>query len=224
LKSEANMALIELTSKPRAATVRDARRADRFLGVVQRTLDEVDSRILAVIIECLHRARMDGRTVFVMGNGGSASTASHFAADLAKYTICQGRPRFRVICLNDNVASLSAWTNDNGWGSIFAEQMLAWQCPDDVLVGFSVHGGPGRSAPVPWSQNLVRAMVQAKEVGMRVIGFSGFDGGAMLELADHCLVVPALVEELGTPVVESAHVVLHHLIVHLLRQRANGVD
>ncbi len=194
------------------------------MAVVQRTIARLDTRTLASIIDCLHAARRAGRNVFVMGNGGSASTASHFAADLAKYTIVDGTPRFKVICLNDNVSSLSAWTNDNGWGSVFAEQMLAWQGRDDVLVGFSVHGGPALASSAQWSQNMVRAMAQAKSAGMRVIGFSGYDGGAMREMADLCMVVPALVDELGTPVIESLHVVLHHLTVHLLRERAKSRD
>lgn len=198
--------------------------SDAFVSVVQRTLGRVDTSALASVIESLHAARLDGRNVFVMGNGGSASTASHFAADLAKYTIVDGVPRFKVICLNDNVSSLSAWTNDNGWGSVFAEQMLAWQGRGDVLIGFSVHGGPSRSSSTQWSQNMVRAMAQARDAGMHVIGFSGYDGGGMLEMADQCLVVPALVDELGTPVIESVHVVLHHLIVHLLRERARNSD
>lgn len=208
---------------PRGA-VAGAVDSEGFIAVVQRTLDRLDTHTLTSIIDCLHAARLEGRNVLVMGNGGSASTASHFAADLAKYTIADGLPRFRVICLNDNVSSLSAWTNDNGWGSVFAEQMLAWRSRDDVLVGFSVHGGPSLSSSMQWSQNMVRAMAQAKDAGMRVIGFSGYDGGAMLEMADLCLVVPALVDELGTPVIESVHVVVHHLIVHLLRERARKHD
>jgi D-sedoheptulose 7-phosphate isomerase len=214
--------LVGLKDTEHVASLTDVLLAEEFLAVVKRTLLQLDTRRVAAILHCLHQARMRGSTVFVMGNGGSASTASHFAADLAKYTIVEGVPRFRVMCLNDNVPSLSAWTNDKGWGSIFAEQMLAWQVRGDVLVGFSVHGGRGFSGGAPWSENLVRAMAQAKSAGLQVIGFSGYDGGAMVEMADHSLVVPALVDELGTPVVESVHVVLHHLLVHRLRERARA--
>jgi D-sedoheptulose 7-phosphate isomerase len=159
------------------------------------------------------------RTVFVMGNGGSASTATHFAADLAKYTIAEGKPRFRVLGLTDNVPLVSAWTNDGGFNSIFAEQMAAWLEPDDALVGFSVHGGSGAGNAGPWSENMVHAMQAAKDAGASVIGFSGFDGGAMAEMADYCLTVPVLADELGTPIVESMHVLLHHLVVHNLREK-----
>jgi phosphoheptose isomerase len=211
--------LIEANGTPKS-TLTYAADIEDFLSIVQTTLGRLDTRTLTLIIDTLHDARLDGRNVFVMGNGGSASTASHFAADLAKYTIVDGSPRFKVICLNDNVSSLSAWTNDTGWGSVFAEQMLPFQTWDDVLIGFSVHGGPTLSSATQWSQNMVRAMAQAKDAGMRVIGFSGYDGGAMKEMADLCLVVPVLVDELGTPVIESVHVVLHHLIVQRLRERA----
>lgn len=192
---------------------------DGFLKVTQRTLDRLDQGVLADIIDCLMDVWRRRATVYVMGNGGSASTATHFAADLAKYTIAEGKPRFKVLALTDNVPLVSAWTNDGGFQSIFEEQMAPWLAPGDVLVGFSVHGGSGSGDAGPWSQNMVRAMKAAKEGGAQVIGFSGYDGGAMAQMADHCLTVPVLADELGTPVVESVHVLLHHLVVHTLRDR-----
>jgi D-sedoheptulose 7-phosphate isomerase len=189
-----------------------------FLEQTHRTLVQLDQRMLGEIVDTLMNVWRRGRTVYVMGNGGSASTASHFAADLAKYTIIDGKTRFRVIGLTDNAPLISAWTNDGGFSSIFAEQMAAWLEPGDALVGFSVHGGSGAGGAGPWSQNMVRAMQLAKEAGAHVIGFSGFDGGAMAQMADHCLTVPVIVDEIGTPVVESVHVLLHHLVVHTLRE------
>ena len=189
-----------------------------LLHQAQRTIAQVDQRVVGEIVDCLMDVWRQRRTVFVMGNGGSAGTASHFAADLAKYTIVGDRPRFRVLALTDNASLISAWTNDQGFNSIFAEQMAAWLEPGDALVGFSVHGGSGAGGAGPWSQNMVRAMQLAKEAGAKVIGFSGFDGGAMAQMADHCVTVPVLVDELGTPIVESVHVLLHHLVVHTLRE------
>ncbi len=194
----------------------------RFLEVTRATVAELDAQVLESIVDSLFEAWRSQRKVFVMGNGGSASTATHFACDLAKYTIAPDKPRFRVIALTDNAPLVSAWTNDTGFGSIFAEQMLPWQEPGDILVGFSVHGGSGEGDAGPWSQNMVRAIEQARGAGMRVIGFSGYDGGAMARLADHCLVVPVLEDQLGTPVVESVHVVAHHLVVHMLRERLHA--
>jgi len=194
-----------------------AAEAAEFLVQFQHTISRLDQRALVGMIECLMDVWRRHRTVYVMGNGGSASTASHFAADLAKYTIVDGKPRFKVLGLTDNAPLVSSWTNDGGFNSIFAEQMAAWLEPGDALVGFSVHGGSGSGDAGPWSQNLVRAMQAAKDAGASVIAFSGFDGGAMAQMADHCLTVPVLIDELGTPIVESVHVLLHHLVVHSLR-------
>jgi D-sedoheptulose 7-phosphate isomerase len=190
-----------------------------FLQHYQQSLAVLDLRPLDGILECLMDAWRRQRTVFVMGNGGSASTASHFAADLAKYTIQGDKPRFRVLGLTDNVPLVSAWTNDGGFNSVFVEQMSAWLEAGDVLVGFSVHGGSGSGGAGPWSQNMVQAMQAAKDAGAVVIGFSGFDGGAMAQMGDHVVIVPVPVDELGTPIVESIHVFLHHLVVHTLRER-----
>lgn len=170
-------------------------------------------------IDLLYGAWQRGATVFVMGNGGSASTASHFAADLAKFTIVAGKPRFKVMSLNDNIPLVSAWTNDSGFGSIFAEQMEPWIHQGDVVVGFSVHGGSGSSDAGPWSQNLVQAMALAKERKAYTLGLSGFNGGAMAEMADVSFVVPIDTEPFGTPLVESYHVAIHHAICLALKMR-----
>ena len=206
----------------RARTSNGSRISDgiaQFLEQAQRTVAELDQSIIGEMLDCLTQVWRSRRTVFVMGNGGSASTATHFAADLAKYTIADGKPRFKVICLTDNAPLVSAWTNDSGFHSIFVEQMAPFLEEGDVLVGFSVHGGSGSGDAGPWSQNMVRAMQAAKEAGAKVIGFSGFDGGAMAQMADYCVTVPVLADELGTPIVESVHVLLHHLVVHSLRER-----
>ncbi|MFQ6019655.1 MAG: SIS domain-containing protein, partial [Dehalococcoidia bacterium] len=105
-------------------------------------------------IDSLYDCWCKGRTVYIVGNGGSASTATHFACDLAKATIVPGRRRFRAISLVDNIPLVSAWTNDSGFASIFAGQLEPWLEPDDVLVALSVHGGSGEGEAGPWSQNL----------------------------------------------------------------------
>ena len=162
------------------------------------------------------KTREKDGTVFVMGCGGSASTATHFVCDLAKCTISPGKKRFKATALVDNIPLNSAWTNDSGWGTVFVEQLEPWLTKKDVLVGFSVHGGSGDGDAGPWSQNLVKAMKLAKERGAKIIGFSGFDGGAMKKMADACIVVPIFSEPLGTPIVEGFHVVLHHLICGII--------
>ncbi len=156
--------------------------------------------------------------VFVMGCGGSASTASHFAGDLAKTTIVEGKKRFKSVSLVDTTPLVSAWTNDYGWGSVFAEQLEPWLTDKDVLVGFSVHGG-SQEEEKSWSQNLTAAMKLAKKRGSQVIGICGFDGGAMAKLADVNILVPIKTEPYGTPTVESVSVLVHHALIFDLIER-----
>lgn len=183
-----------------------------------QVLDLLPKQKIEAVITLLMRTWEQGGIIYTMGNGGSASTASHFAADLAKYTVVEGKKRFKVIGLTDNVPLVSAWTNDGGFGTIFSEQMRPWLGPNDTLVGFSVHGGSGLGDAGPWSQNLTKAIKLAKEKGAKVVSFSGFDGGAMKELSDICIVIPLDSEPMATPVIESFHVFLHHLIVAALRE------
>lgn len=190
-----------------------------YFDAVGRVNSSFPREAVLKAVDILYDAWRRGSTVFTMGNGGSASTATHFASDLAKFTIVGNKPRFKVYSLNDNTPLVSAWTNDSGFGSIFAEQMQPWLAEGDVLVGFSVHGGSGTGEAGPWSQNMVRAMALAKERRAKVIGLSGFDGGAMKQMADVCLVVPLDTEPLATPLIESYHVVLHHLICLALKER-----
>lgn len=161
------------------------------------------------IIEILKDVRYNKGTVYVMGCGGSASTATHFTADLAKTV-----GGFKAISLVDNIPLVSAWTNDKGWENVFYGQLKSTLTDNDVLVGFSVHGGNSK-----WSNNLTKAIKLAKKVGAKIIGFAGFDGGAMKKMGDACLVVPIGEEPLGTPIVEAMHVVLHHSIILDLKEQ-----
>ena len=172
-------------------------------------------RAVDVLYVCWRR----GGVVFAAGNGGSASTATHLACDLAKATIVPGRQRLKTVSLADNIPLNSAWTNDSGFASVFAEQLEPWLTEKDVLVALSVHGGSEEGDAGPWSQNLPRAVALARQRGARVIGLSGFGGGALARSADLCIVVPIDTEPLGTPLVESWHVAVHHLLCVALRER-----
>jgi D-sedoheptulose 7-phosphate isomerase len=195
-----------------------------FFEIVKSSIFFSENKELDAAIEALSDIWKKTGTVFTMGCGGSASTATHFAADLAKTTIVKGQKRFKSISLVDNIPLVSAWTNDSGWGTVFTEQLEPWIGPNDCLIGFSVHGGKGDGEAGPWSQNLVSAMKFAKTRGATVIGFSGFDGGAFKQLADISLVVPISSDIYGTPAIEAFHVVLHHAIIFKLKQMIKNMN
>jgi D-sedoheptulose 7-phosphate isomerase len=188
---------------------------DTYLGQMAQVQADLPRADIDAAIELLFEAWRRGATVYVAGNGGSASTASHFACDLAKWTICEGKPRFRVLALTDNMPLFSALMNDEGTASVYAEQLEPFVAEDDVLILISVHGGSGAGNAGAWSQNLLRALQVAADRGARTLGLSGFDGGALKELADVCVVVPVD----STPQVESFHLALQHLICDCLRTK-----
>jgi len=191
---------------------------ERYLEEMVTIARESNRDALVRFIDVIFAAWRTGNTVFCCGNGGSAGTASHLAADLAKYTWCEGKPRLRALSLCDNVPLLSALTNDEGFDQVYSWQLESLMRPGDVLVAISVHGGKGADKAGAWSQNLLRALHYAKEHDGKVLGLSGFDGGALRELADVCVVVPAR----STPHVEAFHVCYHHMIAERLRELIAG--
>lgn len=191
---------------------------DDFVNRYLREFDSITKHIsredINNAIEILFEAWKKGRQVFLAGNGGSASTATHFASDLAKFTSIEGKRRFRPISLNDNTPLVSALTNDLGWENVYIEQLMNLMQKGDVLIAISVHGGSGADAAGLWSQNLLKAAKFLQRNGGKVVGLAGFDGGELKRMADACIVVPAD----STPQVEGFHAVLTHLICAKLRK------
>lgn len=176
------------------------------------------SEKLEKAIDLLFQAWKDGAWIYIMGNGGSASTATHLAADLVK-TICDnpGDKGLKAISLVDNIPLASALVNDWGWENLYTNQLANFYVKGGVGVGLSVHGGSGKDVAGQWSQNLLKGLQYIKDRGGKTIGLSGFDGGPMKDLVDVGIVVPAQ----STPIVEGLHVVLHHLIVFGLKEKIN---
>jgi D-sedoheptulose 7-phosphate isomerase len=193
----------------------DCEYIDSFFSDFEKSISAVDRSRIEAVIQLLFEAWQNGKQIFLIGNGGSAGTASHFSADLNKCTACNGKRRMKAISLVDNVPLVSAITNDDGWENVYTEQLQNFFTPGDVLIAFSVHGGSGSDKSGPWSQNLLKAMRYVSEHGGKTIGIAGFDGGYMKELADECLIVPAH----STPQVEAFHVLLHHLIAFRLAEK-----
>lgn len=188
---------------------------DGYFVEMRRVIQDIPAEDIDRAIELLFKAWQRESQVLTCGNGGSASTATHFACDLFKTTVVEDKRRFRTYCLNDNIPLMSAVTNDDGFDNIFYEQLKGRFQAGDILICISVHGGAGRDKASLWSQNLLKAMKYAKEMGGETIGLCGFDGGPMKEMADVCIVVPAN----STPQVESFHVALEHLICSRLREK-----
>ncbi len=188
-------------------------RTDEYLGEVAKIADGLDRSAIDRAIGILYSAWKEDKQVFVIGNGGSASTSTHFACDLNKWVSDKADRKFRAFALVDNIPFVSALTNDNGWGDVYVEQLRNFFRKGDVLVAISVHGGSGSDKAGPWSQNLLRAVKYVKDNGGKVVGLSGFDGGVLKTAADACVVVPAE----STPHVEGMHLVLTHLMSEQLR-------
>jgi D-sedoheptulose 7-phosphate isomerase len=188
---------------------------DEFLTEFADVAKRISRDEISEAIDLLFETWKRGSKVFIIGNGGSASTATHFACDLAKTTTIEGKKRFKAIALTDNVPLLTALTNDEGFANIFVEQLKNLLEKDDVLITISVHGGAGQDKAGLWSQNLLAAIQYAKENSAKTIGIAGFDGGAFRTMSDVCLIVPAN----STPYVESWHAALEHLICSCLKER-----
>jgi D-sedoheptulose 7-phosphate isomerase len=182
---------------------------------MRKITEEISHEAIDTVIEALFGVYQQGGTIWICGNGGSASTATHFACDLTKATIRPNKPRVKAMALADNIPLVSALTNDDGWDAVYLEQLRSFFRPGDAVIGISVHGGSGRDKAGAWSQNLLRALDYARQHDGVTIGLAGFDGGAMKDLCDHCIVVPYDT----TPHVESYHVALHHLIAFCLAEK-----
>ncbi len=188
-------------------------RTDEYLKEVSGIAAKLDRGSIDKAVGILYEAWKDDRQIFVAGNGGSASTATHLACDLDKWVSDGAARKFRAFALVDNIPLVSALTNDSGWSDVYYEQLRNFFRRGDVFVAISVHGGSGSDRAGPWSQNLLKAVRYAKDNGGKVVGLAGFDGGALKEAADACVVVPAD----STPHVEGMHLVLTHLMCEQLK-------
>jgi D-sedoheptulose 7-phosphate isomerase len=177
----------------------------RYVKEIKHTLDNLPWEAIQRTIDVLQEARLSDRQVFIMGNGGSAATASHFACDLGKGTLMPGRPRFRVIALTDNMPLFSALANDFGYERVFMEQLASLVQPEDVVIGISGSGN---------SPNVLNAIFFAQQVGATTMGMTGFDGGRLKGIVDVCIHVPNHRMEQ----VEDLHLMLEHRISTQLRQ------
>jgi D-sedoheptulose 7-phosphate isomerase len=181
----------------------DRETASAYIDEVNRATAALDLDEIESIVEVLSRARRDRRRVFIVGNGGSSSTASHFACDLSKGALREDQPAIRAASLTDNVPMMTAWANDVSYGEAFAEQLSGFAERHDVLIGISTSGD---------SENVLKAIRRASELGLVTVGMTGKRGANLAVAVDHCLIV----ESEATAVVEDVHMILSHLLAHVL--------
>lgn len=181
--------------------------ARNYLANLKTILDRLPLEPIEKIAEALERAHAERRQIFIIGNGGSAATASHMMNDLNKGTLGHKGDapwgRFRVIALTDNVSLMTAWANDTDYNHIFSEPLKNLANAGDLLIAISASGN---------SPNILAACDAAKQLGLQIIGLTGFGGGKLAQMADIALVVPS--NEYGP--VEDVHMILDHILTSYL--------
>jgi len=175
-----------------------------YFAELEQMLQAISQTHLQNALLLLERAYRNGHRIFIMGNGGSAATASHFALDLAKNTIMPGAPRLKAISLTDHVPLITAWSNDTAYEHIFAEQLANMIEPGDVVIGISTSGN---------SVNVINAFNLAKQLQASTIGLLGAKGGKIKDIVDVYILAPGQNIEQE----EDAHMILAHVITRHMR-------
>ncbi len=177
---------------------------DEYLSGLRAAINSIEPQEVARVVDLLIKAGENHRLIFICGNGGSASTASHMACDLGKGSRVSGHPILRTIALNDALPQLTAWANDTSYDNCFAGQLEGLGQAGDLLIVISGSGN---------SPNVLNAVEAAKRLGITTVGFIGFQGGKLKAMVDHSIVIPASnIEQ-----VEDAHLALNHTIAVTLR-------
>jgi len=177
-----------------------------YFDAVARTIGNMPIATVDEIVNVLLQAYDSNRMVYLFGNGGSAALASHFACDLGKGATNGSSKRFKVMAFTDNVPLMTAWANDARYEDIFAEQLVNFVQPDDLVFAISCSGK---------SPNVVKALGVAREAGAFTIGLTGFQGGDMKTLCDLCLVVPSD----NMQIIEDLHLSITHAVFTALRAK-----
>lgn len=170
---------------------------ERYFRELTGAISQIPVRKVERLVQVIYDAYCNGKQVFILGNGGSASTASHFCCDLGKGAVVDGKPRLRVMSLNDNMALLSAYANDCGYESVFVEQMKNLIQEGDVVICITASGN---------SPNVIRAIEFANEAGTTTIGLLGFGGGEARELVTEHVTI----DNRNYGQVEDVHMFLAH--------------
>lgn len=173
---------------------------EKYFNGLKNTLDRLDRKEIEDFIQILNNARQTGSRIFIMGNGGSGSTASHFACDFNKLAsfYFPDKPRFKVECLNDNFSTMMAYSNDESYELVFSEQLKNFLQKDDVVIALSGSGN---------SKNVLNAVEYANQLGAVTVGLTGYNGGKLKQIAQYS--VNTNIDDMQ--ISEDIHLILTHL-------------
>jgi len=178
---------------------------DYIKGLID-CLNLLSRQSIAEIVEVIYNAYLSNKQIFIMGNGGSASTASHFARDLRIGAAVEGKPRVRATSITDNMAMITSLANDINYEAIFKEQLVGQLHEGDVVIGISASGN---------SPNVLQAIEYARENGAVTIALTGFGGGKLKDLVDKAIIVDS--RDYGQ--VEDVHLSLGHMIPYAVKAK-----
>lgn len=174
-----------------------------YFDQVKRTIDLIDKSDFNTVMNVLVEGRNRGKQVFVMGNGGSGATASHFVCDFNKGISWGKDKKFKFICLNENIPSLMAYANDLSFDDIFVYPLQTYFNPGDIVIGISGSGN---------SKNVLKALDFANENGGITIGLTGYDGGRAKQICAYNVHIPVH----DMQITEDLHLVLDHCMMRIL--------
>ncbi len=177
----------------------------QYIEMEKEMLEVVDKGEIQSVLDVMMETYQAGGTIYVFGNGGSATTASHMANDFNKGVSEYVERKFKICCLNDSVATMLSIANDISYEEIYRFQLRGKLQPEDLVIGFS---GSGNSA------NVLHAVSYAKEQGVKTVGFCGFGGGKLKEIADYSFYVPLN----NMKVVEDLHLMMNHLLMYAVEK------
>lgn len=178
---------------------------NQYLNNLKDIIDRFPTDDLADFLNAVEKARQEEKTIFTCGNGGSWATAAHMVCDFGKNTRAPKNKRMKVVGLGDNIPTLTAYANDEGYDRVFAEPLISLMSPGDLLIAISGSGN---------SPNILRAVEAAKDLGGKTLGLTGFMGGELKDQVDISLVIPSDSMEM----IEDFHMIVDHILTICLRE------
>jgi len=180
--------------------------AKKYLVDLKELINVININEITEFIKEIENVYKNEKTIFIMGNGGSAATASHFACDINKGVSLKLQKKFKVLCLNDNISIMLAYANDISYDSIFIEQLKNYISKGDLVIGISGSGN---------SKNVLNAIEYSNKVGARTFGIIGCDGGKLKDIAQKSLIVRSF----DMQKIEDCHMILTHLTMQYFSKK-----